>query len=131
MFYLSLNLMYSDTNLIHVYELPLQISCCWDDRFHGPHTKVVVVLWAKLFWCKLKCWYYLLGKVAGMRESKGEQTDLCNQGIVWYHHSYWSEQSLSIYKYKTGQGKIKGCVSFERSNFKEITCVSIYKSVKG
>lgn len=36
----------------------------------------------------------LLGQHSGVRETKGEQTDLGNESVVRHHHSHGTEQSL-------------------------------------
>ena len=35
-----------------------------------------------------------LGQIPGIREAKGEERDLGDQGVVGHHHGHWSEQRL-------------------------------------
>jgi hypothetical protein len=55
-----------------------------------------MVLRRKLLRRKLESSDHLLGKNCGLGVTEGIESDLTDKGIVWHHHSHWSEKGLQV-----------------------------------
>ena len=82
--------------LIFVRELSLEVAGSSDDRLHGTHTVVIMVLRRQLLRAERVGRRNFSGEVSGIIEAEGIERDFSNHGVIWHHHSDSPEQRLQV-----------------------------------